>query len=337
MNRLLVGVSILLLGASCSLASRTQDGGVFRSETAGTDWVQKVFVRQERKSAVLLDGANARAFRFDRNGSLYLVTRENGVWRTDDRAEHWVQLGLNANPVDFAIDPEAVSVLYAAVGGQVQRSGDSGATWTVVYTAPRPGEAITGVVVDPKNPAHVLTVTSAGSTVDSHDSGATWTVRSFQNTALVQFTVHPQTAQVLYAVTPGGPIKSVDGGATWTNLSEQLKGFSGGAAVNQLLLTPDDPQRIYLASNYGILVSYDSGATWAAVPTLVPPGTPVSLIAARDARTLLFVTSNRLQRTTDGGRTWSTPRVPTNRALVALTFDPKSADTAYVGTLRVKR
>jgi photosystem II stability/assembly factor-like uncharacterized protein len=322
------------------------DGGAFRSDNLGETWTQKVFVRQERKRVIQLDNANIRSFRFDRDGALYMITRENGIWRSSNSGDQWTTTGLNRGGAsDLAIDPDAPAIQYVAVGAQIQKSVDAGSTWQVVYTASRPLESITSVAVDPNNPRHVLAATSAGSMIDSNDSGTTWKVLSFQKTSISQFVVHPQTAQILYAVTPGGLEKSLDGGATWTLLAEKLKKFPGAAQVQGFQILRENPDTLFLASNAGLLTSPDGGNSWIPVPTLVPIGTQISLVAARDARTIFIVTNNKLQRTTDGGRNWRTLAIPTGRALVALAFirsvpppgSSVSADSVLLGTLKVKK
>lgn len=340
-------VILTLTAASCSVpTAKGSDGGAFRSDDLGELWVQKVFVRQERKRVVQLDNVNVRGFRFDRDGVAYLLSRENGIWRSTNHGDQWSPTGIGrGGPVDLALDPEAPTVQYVANGPSLQKSADGGATWKTVYTAPRPLENITSVAVDPKDPLHIIATTSVGSTIDSRDGGTTWKVRSFQKQSVSQLIVHPQTAQILYAVAPAGPVKSLDGGTTWTSLAEKLKAFPGATQVQKLELLPQNPDTLYLASNAGLLTSPDGGATWTLVPTLIPLGTPVSLVAVRDAATIFIVTNNRLQRTTDGGRTWRTLAVPSGRAVVALAFDPgpfpagsaASPNTVYLGTLKVKK
>ncbi len=336
MNRTVAIVlgSVVMLGASCSIQPRVQDGGVYRSDDVGSTWVQKVFVRQDRKSTVRIDTTNVREFRFDSEGAFYAITFQNGVWRSDNHADSWTALKLAASPADFTIDPDSTSIQYAAIGQTVQRSADAGATWRSIYAAPRPGEAVVGITVDPTDPTHLLIVTSAGSTVESRDSGSTWTVVSFQKFGFKRLTPHPRTARVLYAVTTTGPVQTVDGGTTWTNLKERLKAFPHGDEVNQIVLSSENPSQVYLASNAGLLVSVDDAQSWSAVPTLIPQGTAVSLVAVRDSRTILFVTANRLQRTDDGGANWSTPAVGTTRLLTALSYDPIQRSTVYLGLVR---
>jgi photosystem II stability/assembly factor-like uncharacterized protein len=297
-----------------------------------------VFVRQERNRIVMLDAANVRGFRFDSAGVLYLITRENGVWRSADQGDTWTPTGLTrGGPADFTIDPNAPAVQYAAVGGAVQKSSDTGASWQIIYAAPRAGEAITAIAVDPRSDSHIIAATSAGSLLSSLDSGKTWRVVSFQTAGYTQLIVHPQTAQILYAITSGGPIKSIDGGLTWKSLSESLATFPGGNQFNSLALLPGSPDTLFAATNAGVLTSPDGGTSWTSVPNLVPLGTTVTLTVVRDSRTFLVVTNNRLLKTTDGARTWRTLTAPTGRALSALAFDPTKSDTVYLGTLKVKR
>lgn len=335
----LLATAGMLIGASCSISTvRNSDGGIFRSDNLGETWAQKVFIRQERKRIVLLDGVNIRFLRYDRENTLYLITRENGIWRSTNHGDTWSATGFTrGGPADFTIDPESTAIQYLAAGNTVQKSSDTGNTWQVIYSSPRAGEAITGIVVDPRNPAHLLALTSVGSVLTSNDSGVTWRVISFQPFGFAQVLMHPQTAQILYAITSVGPMKSLDGGTSWRSLADGLAQYPGGAQFNALSFLPGSPEVLYAATNAGFLTSPDGGATWTNVPNLVPLGTPVTTMAVRDVRTYLVVTNNRLLKSTDGARTWRTLSVPTGRAIVYLSFDPRSPESVYLGTLRVKR
>jgi hypothetical protein len=150
---------------------------------------------------------------------------------------------------------------------------------------------VTSVAVDPADANHWLIGAAQGGVWDSHDAGATWQPRTDGQPSLAigAIAFSPTSPNVVYAGT--GEAKFIG----WT--------YAGA----------------------GMLRSDDSGATWSVVNTitfarasvrgiLVHPADPNIVVAgtARGAagRDLDFVTSAPIygvQRSTDGGRTWTLP------------------------------
>ncbi|MBS1903889.1 MAG: hypothetical protein JSS75_09310 [Bacteroidetes bacterium] len=133
----------------------------------------------------------------------------------------------------------------------------------------------------------------------------------------------PNDTNTIFVGTPdGGAWRTTDGGTNWKPLTDRIPNLG----VSDIAIDPSNPSNIYLATgdakdagmygnpySYGILKSSDGGASWAmsglswdvservTIPRLV--------ISAADPKILLAGvyggTHRGIQRSTDGGATWS--------------------------------
>jgi len=100
---------LIFVGAGCLGPSDAGgDGGVFKTENKAQSWQQKVFVRKdERGRDVNIGNANVLSLVSHPTDSrvLYLGTRENGLWFTEDAAASWRLIGFPNQTVDkFSVD-----------------------------------------------------------------------------------------------------------------------------------------------------------------------------------------------------------------------------------------
>jgi photosystem II stability/assembly factor-like uncharacterized protein len=131
------------------------------------------------------------------------------LYESVDRGLTWTQIqgGLvnGGQPALFvtalAIDP-ATSVLYAVVGGIVERSVDGGVTWSLLYQPADPLHSdLRDLALAPGQPA-TLYLPHAGGLLASSDGGATWQTIDAPGLAgnVSQLVVDPQDPQHLLAL-----------------------------------------------------------------------------------------------------------------------------------------
>jgi photosystem II stability/assembly factor-like uncharacterized protein len=228
-----------------------QERGVFRSTDGGNTW-QKILYKDENTggSDIEMDLSNPDVL----YASLW-ETREGpwednnqfqgiggGLFKSTDAGNTWHPLtnGLpkNVTQINVAIAASQPSRLYAAVattdhgeygsgaGLGVYRSDDTGETWHVATTDPRPAMRIGGgdlpvIRVDPKNPDVVYSVSIV--TVRSTDGGKTWmSIRGapggddYQN-----LWINPNDPNIILVVSDQGAIVTVNGGQTWSSWYNQ--------------------------------------------------------------------------------------------------------------------
>jgi photosystem II stability/assembly factor-like uncharacterized protein len=252
-------------------------------------------------------------------------------------------------------------------GDGVYRTGDAGKTWTHVGLDKT--MAIGRIRVHPANP-DVVWVAALGhpygpsperGVFRSKDGGKSWERTLFRDerTGAVDLAVDPANPDVLYAglwevfrtphsLSSGGPggglFKSTDGGSTWTELTRRPglpKGVVGKIGVS---VSGADSARVYAiieAEDGGVFASDDGGATWRNVSTdrrlRQRAFYYTRLYADPKDKDTVYVLNVGFFRSTDGGKTYKTIRVPhgDNHDLWIAPGDPKRMVQANDGGANV--
>jgi hypothetical protein len=242
---------------------------------------------------------------------VYAGEAGGGVWKSVNSGTTWTPLtdaqGFSNAIGAIAIDPSNHLTIYAGTGedngsGDAQygrgilKSLDGGTSWTLVDSGYFATATIGGIAIDR------TTATAA--------------------------------SQHVFAATDAGLFESTDGGATWTqntNLRANSPPISGaGGGVFQIIQDPTTATKWWASvadqgfSEWGsIAQSADSGATWTTVLTIgsnadkmlrlgLGVGTGgasgVAYVAPADKHGDLF--NNQIQKTTNGGGTWTPITVP---------------------------
>ena len=239
------------------------------------------------------------------NTNLYYIgAAGGGVWKTVNGGATWTPV-FEKEPVSaigaVTIDPTNDDVVWVGTGESnprndvtygdgVYKTTDGGKTWTNVgLVATR---HISRILVDPKNPNHVIVGAFGDPFRDStdrgvyttDDGGKTWTKALYvgPQTGASELAMDPNNSAVIYASMwqfrrepwtfhSGGPDdgiwRSTDGGKTWTRLTGHglPAGYMGRSAV---AIAPTDSKRIYaiIEAKGGILWrSDDGGDNWSMV------------------------------------------------------------------------
>jgi photosystem II stability/assembly factor-like uncharacterized protein len=240
-----------------------------------------------------------------KNPNLYYVgAAGGGVWKSTDGGETWNDV-FGTEPVasigDVVIDPTNDETVWVATGegnprndvipgAGVYKSTNGGKDWTA--TGLEKTRTITRLLVDPKNPNHVL-VAALGDTFApsedrgvyvTDDGGKTWTKTLYvgSQSGASDLAMDPNNPNIVYAgmwhfqrrpwtTESGGPddglYKSTDGGKTW----KQLTGHGlpeGTIGRIGLAVAPSNPNRVYatIEASKGVLWrSDDAGANWTLV------------------------------------------------------------------------
>lgn len=337
----------LILGAGCSISITTnavQDGGMFRSEDAGTTWAQAVSAGKTAKGkAIRIDGVNVNFIKFDPTdvNTLYISTNV-GMYRTDQSGALWVKLGLPAASYSaFAIDPQATSIQYAANGGTIYKSTDGGTHWSIIYLESKPDRSFTVLTVNPVNSSTLYAATNRGEVLLSKDFGNTWQLYSALDVIdpIRTFIFAPtSTANVFVLTQSKGLYKSTDGATTWTSLKSTLTKYPNANNISSLVMLPSKPNTLYIASGYGLLISNDAGASWQPIQTLVPfSSQAIQQVAVNPLNPdiLYVIVGNRIRKSVDGGKTWDAKIiVPSSRILSTLAINLARPDELFIGTVK---
>ena len=274
--------------------------GVFRSADGGSTWTAA--------SGGLPAGADVTALLAPAPGTVYAaLTKGAKVFRSTDGGSHWqrVSRGITSAALTAFAAGATPAVLYVAAkagtsgSGSLFRTADGGAHWQRA-DAGLPGD-LQALVFNPQGRVLFAGSRAAG-VFRSGDGAATWKTasRGLRAVATDAVAADPKRPAILFAGTPDfGLIKTADGGASW-----QGTGVSLGAR-KPLAIDPQRPATVYASSrDTRLLRSRDGGRSWQRIRTspfgvqdlAVDPGDPSILYASG-----FF----RIDRSTDGGDTWS--------------------------------
>ena len=280
--------------------------------------------------------------------TFYFGAAAGGVWKTTDAGANWKPI-LDSQPVSsigaVAVAPSDPKVIYVGSGegalrgnitwgNGVYRSGDGGKTWT--HVGLEDTRQIGALIIDPKNPDHVL-VAALGHAFGPNaergvfrtlDGGKTWKKVLYrdENTGAVDITYDPTDPKIVYAAlwqvrrqpwgfSSGGPgsglFRSADGGETWT----ELKGHGLPAGVLgriDVSVSAADHRRVYAmieAKEGGLFRSDDGGESW----TRINDDGRIRQRAWYFSKTYadprspdtVYVLNTGMLRSTDGGKTFN--------------------------------
>ena len=244
------------------------------------------------------------------------VTHDGGqtwTWVGGDRG--WSILALSA------LSPTSVWAVGRPAGSATQsflvRTSDGGSTWTEDPLTLRPTAAVD--FVSQAQGYGAGSASDPGAVLQTGDGGATWTIRArFPGSVLALSFTDATHGWALEQPWPAGQqllevMGTTDGGTTWTQV---------GAMAQSSVPVPDalrffDAQHgvmvIGAMPDWLVLSSSDGGHTWAQSGHLaMAPGTPL-LPALPSSGNLMLLGGGSLQRSADGGQTWTVvPGLPTS-------------------------
>jgi photosystem II stability/assembly factor-like uncharacterized protein len=286
--------------------------GPMKTHDGGRTW-QKIFtgVSQSRVLAVGIDPATP--------STVYLGTKDDGVYGSYDGGRHWLSLraGLDdvrvtaeVQQIVFAPGPRRRAFLATAMG--VFESDAEGKSWRKRMAGITNVLMVTALAADPGRQDVLYAGTSSG-VYKTTDGARTWAAAStgliasghaMSSRALgvTTLAVDPRRPDVVYAGTLDGLYKTLDGGRAWTRIGGDL----ASPSINTLVVAPGDRADLYVGSPAGVFKSEDRGATWKNRSAGLPSRNVLALAAGRVPPTLLYAGTNGggLLRSRDGATTW---------------------------------
>ncbi len=240
-----------------------------------------------------------------------------GTYRSDDAGTTWTLVsserrvyGRGDDFAELRVDPRNPDVVYAA-NTSTYRSTDGGRTWTCIKGAPG-GDDYHSIWINPEDPQQILLGADQGATL-SVNGGRTWS--SWYNQPTAQFYHVATDDQFPYRVYGGqqesgsvGTLSRGDSGAItfrdWRPVGTEEYGYVAPDPLHPDLIYGGKATRFDARTGQTADVSPDPlhAKGWRFLRSMPLVFSPV------DPHTL-FLASNVLLKTTDGGQTW-TPLSP---------------------------
>lgn len=185
-----------------------QNGDILVSSDLGVSWQ---IAKRQSKNLVHIE---SDPFVADR---MYLTTRNNGLFRSDDRGRTWDNLSSAFDGFAgakeyrrFVMDTGNEGHLYWVSTYGILRSTDSGDTWEAIRLITSPGSAqIYSLAVNPKNNLELYYTATIGNRsifYSSQDGGVNWTTESLPSgqvpTTLHQHSTDPDRLYLGMTIPP---------------------------------------------------------------------------------------------------------------------------------------
>ncbi len=353
---LLVIPALLVMGAGCVQIGGTAAAGpmgVFRSDDKGESW-KAAMTFPTAQGVKSISGVKVYRIFNDPSdpNSLYLATRGQGLFYTYNNGSTWQYAeGLGQKFIyGLAVDPHDKCTIFAADAQHIYKTTDCSRTWQAVYSEERPQERLVSIAIDYRNSRQVYGAIVGGDIIASSDGGTSWRIVKRFGLQVQQIMTDPFTANRLYVGTyKDGLYRSDNGGGSWQDMGSGLSNFSGSSDFYRLVLHPSRANSLFWISKYGILRSDDAGVTWTDLKLITPPGSVnVYAFAVNPDNdkelyytgTILGENQSHLRSTfyksTDGGRTWVTKKLPTNTIPVGIYVHPEQTGTLLMAFTLIK-
>lgn len=360
---LVVVSAFLLSGCSLNLpfSTGTSGGSIWKSFDGGATFTPKITVNEKQRISsadivsVVFDPRNAQV--------IYIGTKEDGIFKTSDGAEHWEQLLFPPlNTYGLAIDHDNGDRLYASGVyndiSKIYRTDDAGKNWKEVYTEPGSGTVITALASHPEHPQVLYAGTSAGVVIKTVNGGEKWeniaTLAKGPVGGVLFETGAPDT--VMLFVFEKGMIVSHDGGKQWDDYTEGGGAISRGSRgqrsdtgetlapakdsspqkMTAAVADPLSPGVVYAGAKNGLFRSRDGGKTWEPINIIESSKKfPIRAIAVnpRASQEIAYAAGAAFYKSSDGGMHWATTQMEIDRGVSFIKYDPSDPAVIYF-TLR---
>ncbi|MBK5288782.1 MAG: hypothetical protein JJE46_09970, partial [Acidimicrobiia bacterium] len=195
--------------------------------------------------------------------TMYVTSRDGGVYRSDDAGRSWKQAAEGLNPPDMsAIAVSPTSPKVALVGGSISgfyRTVDGGGHWNAIA-----GFTWVPAVIFVGGSGRAVSGDGSGQVRISDDGGATWrTANAGQGVAITSLasSTGSGAATVFAGDAKGRVLRSDDGGTSFTSVGTGLP----VERVASIAMSPDYAKDHTLwasLSEHGVYRSRDAGRTW---------------------------------------------------------------------------
>ncbi len=333
---LIVLLFILITASGCvKIEKGPLDGGVYKSIDGMRYWGQKMVFLSLPQENNVLDNIEVTDLVFDPQdtGTIYLSTKNNGLFVSFDAAESWEKVRrlpqgkINA----VAVDPKAKHIVYVAVDSRLFRTGDANRTWENIYLEAMPDVEITSLAINHLFPSFVYAGLSDGRLIKSENGGASWTSLYNFEGEIEQILINPYNVQIMYLLAKDrGIYRSEDQGIKWMPLKENYQ--SGNA--EQIIFNQNFSDALIMVKENGLFHTENGGRNWEEYK-LVSSNRGLKIcslaIDPQNPDVVYYATQKTIYKSVDGGENWTTKPLPSKRLPAKMLVDPINSNVSYLG------
>lgn len=322
------------------------DGGVFKTEDSGDNWIQTTQVYSASDIQKNFNGSDLTAMVLDPTDrkAMYIGTETDGIYYTYNGAEGWMQALKNLGKVNsIAVSPKERCTIYVAIDNKIYKTTDCSRNWNyqLIEARENPKNKINSIAIDYFNTAVIYAGTSGNGLFASYDYGFSWKALKFFDDIIVKIAVSPKNSKIIYVATERqGIFKTSNAGETWRQiLTAKMQEQKPNLLIyRDFIIDPTVEDGIMYASQNGILRSKNGGEGWEDIKLLTPPSTTAIYSLAinpQNGQEFYYGINNALYHTVDGGKNWITRSLPSIRAACFLELDPVNTNIIYLGVKKI--
>lgn len=333
----LIVIPFILSG--CIQVGENKDfGGVFKSVDKGNTFQQKILISSPNPTVVTMGNVDILSMEKDPedNNAIYIGTLASGMYYSYDGAQSWMKAGalgqMQINSI--AISPDNKCAIYATSLNKIFFSKDCNRTYKEIYHDPRVSVVITKIKINPSNTSIIFAGTSAGDLLKSEDGGGSWTYL-YNFNAMIREIIF--TKQDILAATTNAIYRK--NGEKWDDLTSDTENKQSFRNIKKVIYVDGTAGNSIMAlSEKDIIVSNNNGKTWEALKLITPPGKVILYsmdVNKNNPNEIIYGTSAALVSSIDGGKTWSSAKLPSIRVPAHLSIDQKNPNIIYMGMYKI--
>jgi len=330
---------------------KNEHQGIFKTTDGGKNWEHRVTIEE---SESLLDKVKIASMAMDpkNNNILYLGTRENGLYKSENGTDSWKKitdeneiLSSNATIYDIAIEDKNPDVVYIATlnnnRGELLKSKNGGKSWVLAYPISEIGKPVNSVKIDPLSKNIIYIGTEQGGFIKSEDYGNTWFALNWFKTGVKDFVIDFWNNDGIIVRTAKEIFKNKKGGnGEWESLGKIIKTTSEVkvdiSKINSMTIDNKNPFVVYITYLNLILITRDGGYNWEKLNTITPSLTALGTIPQVKQIGMIddiiyYGAGNALYKSENKGVTWSGYNIPIMGDVRYTVSDYQDSQIIYVG------